>query len=51
MTDFHTLVPAADGRFDGIERPYTAAEVETCADRSWSSTPWRGAARTSFGNS
>ena len=29
MTDFHTLVPAADGRFDGIERPYTAAEVET----------------------
>lgn len=28
MTDFNTLVPAAPGRFDGIERPYDAAEVE-----------------------
>ena len=28
MTDFADLVPAPAGRFDGIERPYTAAEVE-----------------------
>jgi isocitrate lyase len=28
MTDFSHLVPAAAGRFAGIERPYTPAEVE-----------------------
>ena len=28
MTSFADLVPAPDGRFDGIERPYTAADVE-----------------------
>ncbi|MGN6549644.1 MAG: isocitrate lyase [Pararhizobium sp.] len=29
MTDFYTLVPEApEGRFDGIERPYSAADVE-----------------------
>jgi isocitrate lyase len=28
VTDFRTLVPASPGRFDGIERPYTPAEVE-----------------------
>ncbi|HEV7229325.1 isocitrate lyase [Brevundimonas sp.] len=27
MTDFADLVPAPKGRFDGIERPYTAADV------------------------
>ena len=27
MTTFHDLVPAADGRFDGIERNYTAEEA------------------------
>ena len=28
MTDFYNLVPSAPkGRFDGIERPYTAADV------------------------
>lgn len=27
MTDFSTLIPAAEGRFDGIERNYTADEV------------------------
>ena len=29
MTDFTTLVPASADRFAGIERPYTAADVET----------------------
>ena len=29
MADFATLVPAPAGRFDGIERPYDAATVET----------------------
>ena len=28
MNDFSRLIPAAEGRFDGIERPYTPAEVE-----------------------
>src|SRR5688500_5526758 len=28
MTDFSSLVPAPAGRFDGIERPYTPADVE-----------------------
>ena len=29
MTDFYNLVPAApEGRFDGIERPYSAADVK-----------------------
>ena len=28
MTDFADLVPAPAGRFEGIERPYTAAEVK-----------------------
>ena len=28
MTDFSSIVPAPPGRFDGIERPYTPAEVE-----------------------
>ena len=28
MTDFATLVPAPEGRFDGISRAYPAAEVE-----------------------
>src|SRR5690606_4497983 len=28
MTHFNSLVPAAKGRFDGIERPYSPAEVE-----------------------
>ncbi len=28
MTQFEQLVPAAPGRFDGIERPYTPADVE-----------------------
>ena len=29
MTDFYNLVPgAADGRFDGIERPYSAEDVQ-----------------------
>ena len=29
MTDFYKLVPGApQGRFDGIERTYTAADVE-----------------------
>jgi len=28
MTDFSDLVPAPTGRFDGIDRPYTPAEVE-----------------------
>jgi isocitrate lyase len=27
MTDFDAIVPAAPGRFDGISRPYAAAEV------------------------
>ncbi|MXP09400.1 isocitrate lyase [Pseudoblastomonas halimionae] len=27
MTDFSKLVPASEGRFDGIDRPYDAAEV------------------------
>jgi isocitrate lyase len=27
MTDFDAIVPAAPGRFDGIRRPYAAAEV------------------------
>jgi len=28
MTDFSDLIPAPAGRFDGIERPYTSADVE-----------------------
>ena len=29
MTDFYNLVPSApEGRFDGIERPYSAQDVE-----------------------
>ena len=28
MTDFSSLIPASAGRFDGIERPYTPADVE-----------------------
>ncbi len=28
MTDFSHLVPAPAGRFAGIERPYSPAEVE-----------------------
>src|SRR5690606_32422526 len=29
MTDFYNLIPgAAEGRFDGIERPFTPADVE-----------------------
>src|SRR5687767_1894822 len=28
MTDFSSLVPASAGRFEGIERPYTPADVE-----------------------
>jgi isocitrate lyase len=28
MTDFAALVPASPGRFDGIERPYSPADVE-----------------------
>jgi isocitrate lyase len=28
MTDFSSLVPAPAGRFDGIDRPYSPAEVE-----------------------
>ncbi|MEA3063319.1 MAG: isocitrate lyase, partial [Sphingomonadales bacterium] len=28
MTDFSRLVPAPPGRFDGIERPYSSADVE-----------------------
>jgi isocitrate/methylisocitrate lyase len=28
MTDFHRLIPAPPGRFDGIVRPYGPAEVE-----------------------
>jgi isocitrate lyase len=28
MTSFADLIPAPQGRFDGIERPYTAADVE-----------------------
>ena len=29
MTDFYNLIPSAPkGRFDGIERPYTAETVE-----------------------
>jgi len=28
MTDFNALVPAPSGRFDGIERPYSPADVE-----------------------
>lgn len=29
MTDFYNLIPSApEGRFEGIERPYTAADVE-----------------------
>ena len=28
MTDYSSLVPAPAGRFDGIERPYTVADVE-----------------------
>jgi isocitrate lyase len=28
MTDFSRLVPAAHGRFDGIERPYSPSDVE-----------------------
>jgi isocitrate lyase len=28
MTDFSSIVPAPPGRFDGIDRPYTIAEVE-----------------------
>ena len=27
MTDFSNLVPAPQGRFDGIERPYSPADV------------------------
>jgi hypothetical protein len=34
MTDFYNLVPSAPkGRFDGIERPYTAEKWSGCADR------------------
>ena len=56
---FDKLVPAPAGRFDGIERPYTAADVEklrgsvpiayTLAERGAIERPDRARLRAVFG--
>ena len=51
MTDFAILVPAAAGRFDGIERPYTPDDVKRLRGSvPIAHTPRRDAAPTGCGS-